>query len=484
VDHKNPIDNWLKQSFEQTPSGDQGALWAKVSASLEQKKKKRFGFWWFMGGAAILGAVVVYFTTAHINPTPKQETPTISNTDKNTATNETLASDKTTTYKPESDAISAAKEESDLNKSSLKEGQNVDHSDLAQNNPRTNNGSKKVAEQGTEENLKTRYQRISQDQGTGTHNSNPDNPSPNKGKTETPMTNNSDLIKWKWLAIQIKPTLISTNYNKQSADLLNFIPFDLAILKGKENIDKPSIVLNNPWTIGLSVGVSPSKERISIASNSTPYVHKNYLNLRSAGERMMFNSQFEFYVRKNIGNFFIQSGYSSMKRGFIQDYQYEINEIPITTQINTTADANGRFPLDDQTPYLVDPTPEKVNYQGKRTSSFTEVPLNLGYTFNTGKLLISPSLGAGINFTQQSGGNTIDYQLLTIVEHSKLFKTNNTGYSFNSSLLIEYPLGKNLFLQAQPFYHQFLTGATEVITQKPISYGLNIGINLKLQNNE
>jgi hypothetical protein len=62
LDHKNPIDNWLKQSFDQqVPPGsinrdDMAPLWDRVSQSLESKKK-RFAYWWIFAAVAI-GALI------------------------------------------------------------------------------------------------------------------------------------------------------------------------------------------------------------------------------------------------------------------------------------------------------------------------------------------------------------------------------------------------------------------------------------------
>ncbi len=477
MDQKNPIDQWLKQSFKQTPPSEKEAIWAKVSASLDKKKKKRFGMWWLFGAAALVGV----FTIAYLNLSDRNN-PSVDHPQQIENTKDIPNLDSKSQDESNVDyavAQNTTKAES-LNEDA-KTNANVNNSELdhTSSNNNSNKGSNSKSDDlSQEDNTKPLEQ--------GDRN----NPTDQKSQDVEPNTVNphqtqtrNTVIALQWFTSPIKPEANNVTLDHFLPNLVGIDPFDINSYDKKDPVKE--IVLNNPWSIGFNAGFSPSQEKVSIDNKGLPFVHKSYLKLREQGERMMMNAQFELYVRKNFGNFFIQTGFSQLNRGFIQNYQYEINEIPITSALGgNTPDANGRFPLDDQTPYLVDLTPETINYQGRRTSRFTEIPLNLGYTFNTGKVLISPSFGAGLNFTQQSGGTTIDYQYLTLIPHKDLFKVNKTGYSFNSSVMIEYPLGKNIFVQVQPFYHRFLKSNTEVINQKPISYGLNIGLNLKLQNNE
>lgn len=470
MDKKNPIDQWLKQSFEQTPPGDKEALWAKVSASLDNKKKKHFGMWWLFGTAAVIAALALLYTNLNSNRLHEGETTIVEQEVQ------TDASDPSTNAKdPQTTDIAQNEISHDSDNINTTNSENSGKPNDAANEDK---GRIDNAVKGKEKEEETTPNSVNFN--SPEPKKNIELPEPVKMDGSNSPTN---TIATEWFVKPMQPKIATSSLNYNLPNPLAITPFDIRSYDKKD--PTKTIVLNNPWTIGINAGFSPTHEKISIANNGLPYVHKSYLNLREQGEKMMFNAQLELYFRKNIGNFFVQTGFSQLNRGFIQNYQYEINEIPITSALGgNTADANGRFPLDDQTPYLIDLTPEKISYQGKRTSSFIEIPLNMGYTFNTGKLLISPSIGAGINFTQQSGGTTIDYQYLTLIPHQNIFKINNTGYSFNSSVMVEYPLGKNIFLQAQPFYHRFLKSNTDVINQKPISYGLNIGLNLKLQNNE
>lgn len=463
MDNKNPIDQWLKHSFDQELPGDMAPLWDRINQSLE-KKKKRFAYGWIFA-AIIVGALIIIGVLATLSPSKTKDN------------YHEVVSDVSSKEHATKEA-----QEVPINPKTTEVITSIETAKKATN--KKLDGTETEAKNAVKTNEEVYSNKVQEGSKFGKNNLS-DGVSTNKKEVNSIVKSTAPYI---WFSKPIKPTAINSGlvFNEDlSLSLFPTITLDLGAMYPTKDKYGP-ILPKNPWSIGLNLGLTPTKQFLSIAAKDMPYVHKNYLTLRKQGEKAVVTSQFEVYFRKNIGHLFLQTGYSFFKTGYTQNYNYQINEIAITSQLNgNQPDANGRYPLDDQTPYIMDPTPETVTYQGKRINSFSEIPLNIGYTFKLDKFVFTPTLGAGINFTKQIGGTTIDYQNLKLIDFNNLFQSvATTNYSWNVGFIAEYPITKNIYIQAQPFYRKFITGSTNVVQSNPMNYGLNLGLNLKLHNNE
>jgi hypothetical protein len=396
---KNSIDQWLKQSFEQDAPGNPEALWKSIAPSLPTKSNKRVLAWWL--GAAILtlalGIVLLL----------------------NTKTNNSIADSSKTTH---------------LNISK--------HSNSDKTKSSENNGLNKATDQKTIEN-KTKVQEKTAITASNSKNSlkpSPDKSFTSKSKLHTPNAEKS-VSKRNKLGAEKENTNSATTKNTNNIFLvMNSVPrkpvanhlslsentIGFPILVPEYTYTKPhkNNHLSSPssWTFGFNAGLNPSFVNSVIQDGLKPYVHQNFLKRKNEGETSLFTGGFELYARKHFGSFFIESGIARYQMGYNQNYNYNIDLIPITSALfGNQPDANGRYPLDDQTPYLIDPTPESISYSNKVSIGVTEIPLRLGYQFETGRWLFSPSIGAAMGFSGTVNAKTIDYQTLKLIDYNEFF---------------------------------------------------------------
>lgn len=455
------IDQWLRKSAEQDAPGNPEALWESIAPSLPTKSNKRVLAWWL--GAAVLTMGIGVFTLLQLktpsSPTDKE----LKNSSQIVLEDASQSSNFHENSEIRSDK-SAAKPTENIEPSNnlqLAQKQKLQSKELSNNSSQSkglNNGSKG---------------NITDDTNKATKEKNVNKLSPDDNLVDK-IKAKEEFIDLESKARAPKPNyshLFATWPDPQSESHITF-----GDSKGK------SINVPSSWTFGLNAGINPSFIASSIQNGFSQYVHQDYLKIRSNGESALFTGGFEVFVRKHFNQFFIETGLSRYQRGFNQNYNYAIDLIPIINALpGTIPDANGRYPIDDQTPYIKDPNPEVITYQNKVNISVTEIPLRMGYQWNLGNFRISPSLGVGYMFSNQNQAQTIDYQTLKLVDYNELFtQLDQTGWNAYTSLNIERAITKQLFIQAQTFYQRQLGTSSQVINTRNIAYGINLGINFKI----
>lgn len=459
---KNSIDKWLESSFEQTAPVNPDALWESIAPSLPSKSNKRVLAWWLGAAIFTLGLGIALLLTS-------SQDSSIKPLENNTALN------KTNQKKIESPKNANIQKDQ---KTSTTDNINNNPVDQKAENQKLNaNKSNSIS---VVENKNTSQETHSKSRKKNLLNNT--NKGINKGKEKDlpkdAKPTETQLIQFYSIARKISP---SSNDLKEIifGNLVTVPPFVTTTNTNKGDNNNNSF---SSWTFGFSSGLNPSNIKSVIEDGLQPYVHQNYLKRKNEGESALFSGGFELYIRKHFKSFFIESGISRYQIGYNQNYNYDINLIPITSALfGNQPDANGRYPLDDQTPYIQASNPERISYSNKVSIGVTEIPLRLGYEIKLGKWQISPSFGAAYSFSNAFNAKTIDYQTLELIDFNELYLNSNTNIiSGFTSLNIEYNLAKNLFIQAQPYYQKQLNNSSEVIQNKAIMYGINVGLNFKI----
>jgi len=458
---KQHIDQWLKQSSMQVTDLPKAPVWDKIEATLDKNKRKKVWLWWAVASlffVVAVGSIGYYvFVNKQLNIN-KIENRFVKD-ENNQQSNQTQSNDSKI---PQSNSIDIENNSTENSDGSRVKKDEVGRINTANNNPGSSS---------TPKNINAKSNNIN-DSGSDEI---------NLVKEDKNKLNEDRLVNYEPLVFKNrKPNLLNNNIGLE--DLKISILPTVAI----ENMGKMKATLNknsNIITFGLSAGFAPIKNNLSIDLNALRYVHMDYLGLRKTGETTNLNFSYGAYLRKDIRRFTFQLGFSYLTQGYHQNYDYLISKIPITNQFGTTPDKNGKYPLDEQTPYLTSRNPKNVTYSGNVINTNIDIPLNIGYKVIANKNWnLIPNIGMGLNIMQQSGAtNTIDYQNLKLVNYNDLFVQKKQAYTFNAGIMIERRIYKSLNLTIQPYYHQFLSSNTYVVAQKTQQYGINLGLNLKWQ---
>lgn len=455
------IDQWLRKSAEQDAPGNPEALWESIAPSLPTKSNKRVLAWW-LGAAALTMGMGVFILL-------QQKTPS-SLTDKELKNSGQMVLKDA----PQS---SDFQENSEIrsDKNAVKPKENIEPSNDFQQTQKQALQSKELSNNS------------SQSKGLNNRSEGKINDDTNmaiKDRSAKELSTDVHLVdhkkaKEEFIDFESAARVPKSNYSQLFATWPN--PLSESHITFGDSKDK-SINVPSSWTFGLNAGINPSFIASSIQNGFSQYVHQDYLKIRSNGESALFTGGFEVFVRKHFNQFFIETGLSKYQRGFNQNYNYAIDLIPIINALpGTIPDANGRYPIDDQTPYIKDPNPEVITYQNKVNISVTEIPLRMGYQWNLGNFKIGPSLGVGYMFSNQNQAQTIDYQTLKLVDYNELFtQLDQSGWNAYTSLNIERAITKQLYIQAQTYYQRQLGTSSQVINTRNIAYGINLGINFKI----
>lgn len=449
---KQHIDQWLKQSSAQSSKVPYAPVWEKIEATLDKNKRKKIILWWTVASLFFIAAIgtIGYIATSKSEANQTKQVTTVNNNPKSLNTDKTKAN-------------SSSQDNLDINEHKTAIDSKGKEETSITSIPETNT-------KATPKEAKTAKT----------------NKSVVEDVPNIVLEDKAPIIPQ--LTEQLNPLLFT---NRKPSLLDNPVALtDLQITTlpfvAIENIssNKPKSNINsNILTFGLSAGIAPIKNNLSIDLNTLQYVHMDYLGLRKNGETPNLNFSYGAYLRKDIRRFTIQLGFNYLTQGYHQNYDYLITKIPITNQFGTSPDKNGKYPLDDQTPYLNSRNPKNIVYSGNVINTNVDIPLNLGYkVIATKNWSVIPNMGLGLNLMQQSGAaNTIDYQNLKLINYDELFVLNKRAYTFNTGILVERKLYKSLNFTFQPYYHQFITSNTSVVAQKTQQYGVNIGLNIKWQ---
>lgn len=147
------------------------------------------------------------------------------------------------------------------------------------------------------------------------------------------------------------------------------------------------------------------------------YVHKNYLERMRSGESSLGAVQAGFMVSYRLtgrGPLSVFSGLNYMQRNTRQQFNFS-DEVPVTLMPGKQPDKFGNYPIIG---YL---SPSgTISYSGFTRMTMFEIPVGLMYDHQFGRSRWSmiPMISANLGFITAESGNTLDYQLLTLVSRN------------------------------------------------------------------
>lgn len=181
--------------------------------------------------------------------------------------------------------------------------------------------------------------------------------------------------------------------------------------------------------LGLVFNPSLQAMQLRLASAWANYVHEDYLGIRQNQETPLEAMQagVELALRLRHG-IIVNSGIWLAQQGIRQDYHYAINKLPFYR--GGTADLFGNRLIEG---YLIDPTPETVDYSGSSRLQFIQIPLQAGYERPLGlRGGIRMQAGAAAAFLLSQSGLSINYSNLSLADNSNSWIRNSRWTALGS----------------------------------------------------
>lgn len=171
--------------------------------------------------------------------------------------------------------------------------------------------------------------------------------------------------------------------------------------------------------LSLGFGLMQNLSGMSYTVNPefSQYVHKNYLERMRSGESSLGAVQAGFLVSYRLtrrGPLSVFGGLNYMQRNTRQQFNFS-DEVPVTLMPGRQPDKFGNYPIIG----YFSPSGTTA-YSGFTRMTMFEIPVGLMYDHKFGRSRWSmiPMISANLGFIASESGNTLDYQLLTLVSRN------------------------------------------------------------------
>jgi len=118
------------------------------------------------------------------------------------------------------------------------------------------------------------------------------------------------------------------------------------------------------------------------------------------------------------------------------------------------------------------------DYSGYNYISYFEIPLFIGYRFQTGRLAIEPGMGFSVGFLTGSYYK-IPLESINSIEPVEVSNMNKIMLNYFASVTFNYKISRKFSITFQPVYKQNLKsvfGSNFPVTEKYKTFGVNLGI--------
>lgn len=231
------------------------------------------------------------------------------------------------------------------------------------------------------------------------------------------------------------------------------------------------------YSIGAYGGISGTSSTLTAKQSSST----SYLNARNQTEEQLEGIQFGLEIGAEIvKGLAIKSGvevsriarvFSFTEEVMVVDSVYGLKEIYVNNQTQDTINIYGQTPVITTTAY---------NKRIYNNISQIDIPVKVGYTFQSGKWRLGMDAGAIINLNTSYTGEILSpdgsfYDLKSDPEN--WFKTN-AGIAFSAGLRAGRMLGSSFEMYLAPVYRSPSVFSTDAnpIEQKHARLGVNLGL--------
>jgi hypothetical protein len=229
------------------------------------------------------------------------------------------------------------------------------------------------------------------------------------------------------------------------------------------------------WLVGISITPQFAFRNFAMNSSKTSIAHKNYQSIRNGQDKPMPSFAVNLYAECKISaSLGFQTGVSYTQGGYLADYNYKVNEIPVRD--SATHAILGYVQVNDST---------GIRLSSRQSFSYLEIPFLVGYSFQAApKYRVGIRLGGSIQKLQLVNATIIDPEALSLTKIStKNQAVRSINYSYQLALGLYYAVKPKFYIMAEPVFKRSikpLMNNNSLSRETLLSYGINLGIMYKL----
>lgn len=231
------------------------------------------------------------------------------------------------------------------------------------------------------------------------------------------------------------------------------------------------------YSIGAYGGISATSSNLTAKQSGST----EYLNARNQTEKQLETIQFGLEIGAEIfKGLTLKSGVevSRIARVFtfneeviVVDSVYGLKEIYVNNQTQDTINVYGQTPVITSTQY---------NKRTYNNISQIDIPVKVGYTFQSGKWRLGMDVGAIINLNTSYTGEILapDGSFYDLKSDPENWFETNAGIAFSAGLSVGKMLGSSFEMYLAPVYRSPSVFSTDAnpIEQKHARFGVNLGL--------
>jgi hypothetical protein len=258
--------------------------------------------------------------------------------------------------------------------------------------------------------------------------------------TEEPLgISYSNLFRVPFIALSGIPYSIHLNEPDQVLS-----EFELPSIKTTTNKTKSSL-----WFVQLQAGPQYALHNFNVRPEGLDYVHKNYEDIRKAGEVGLAGFGFHIGIGRTLGSFNIRSGLGFVSQSIAAKYHFQNSESPVIDVDNRIIDYMNHSPI-------------QFNLEDFHRYQFIEVPLVLECTaWKRNNLSAGPVIGHTSQFLLGVTGSVPNSIRLTEVDQLRISNFNYYTSTIDLGMNFTLNLKSNRQLLFHPSY-RFNTGLNQI----------------------